>query len=162
MIRLGLLGQIWDSAISILKGLKVTIRRFFSRPITVRYPDERFDYPRGIRGIPSLKVNPDTGDLNCTACGLCARACPVGVIEVEAVVGPDGKKKQYPARYNLDYTRCLVCNLCVEACPFDSLEMSDMTELSRWRSEHLVFDRDELAEIWKRSRAVRIAGGEKI
>lgn len=159
---MGLLGDIWGVAKSLIKGHKVTIRQFFQKPITIRYPEEPVPYPKGVRGIPSLKVNPETGDLNCTACGLCARACPVGVIEVQAMVGPDGKKKQYPAVYKLDFTRCMVCNLCVEACPFDSLEMSDMVELSQFRSEDLVFDRDQLAEIWKRSNAVRIAGGEKI
>ncbi len=159
---MGLMRDIAGTASSIIKGHKVTIGNFFKKPITVRYPEERVDYPKGVRGIPSQKVNPETGDLNCTACGLCARACPVGIIEVKAMVGPDGKKKQYPEVYKLDYTRCLVCNLCVEACPFDALEMSDFTELSQYRSEDLVFNRDQLAEIWKRSNAVRIAGGEKI
>lgn len=159
---MGVLTDIWRSTRSIMTGHGVTLREFFRKPVTIRYPEERPEYPKGIRGIPALKVNPDTGDVNCTACGLCARSCPVGIITVEPMVGPDGKKMQYPAVYQLDFTRCLVCNLCVEACPFDSLEMSDFTELSRYKSENLVFDRDDLAEIWKRSRAVRIAGGEKI
>ncbi len=156
------LSDVVRTAKSILTGHGITLKEFFREPVTVRYPQEKIEYPRGVRGIPSQKVNPETGDLNCTACGLCARACPVGVITVEAMVGPDGKKMQYPAKYELDYTRCLVCNLCVEACPFDALEMSDMTELSSFSSEDLVFDRDRLAEIWKRSHAARIAGGEKI
>lgn len=159
---MGVLADIWRAAKSIAVGHGITMREFFKRPITIRYPQEKPVYPRGVRGIPALKVNPETGELNCTACGLCARACPVGVITVEAAVGPDGKKKQYPAVYKLDFTRCLVCNLCVEACPFDSLEMSDFTELSQYDQEDLVFDRDRLAEIWKRSHAVRVAGGERI
>lgn len=159
---MGFWHELWAAVKSILAGHGVTFRQMLRKPITVRYPKEKPDYPKGIRGIPALKVNPETGDLNCTACGLCARACPVGVITVEAMMGPDGKRKQYPARYELDYTRCLVCNLCVEACPFDALEMSDYTELGQFNKEDLIFNRDKLAEIWKRSRAVRIAGGEKI
>lgn len=159
---MGLLGDVWRTVRSFAAGHRVTISEMFRRPITMRYPTHRPEYPRGIRGIPALKVNPETGALNCTACGLCARSCPVNVITVEAEVGPDGKRRQYPAVYRLDFTRCLVCNLCVEACPFDSLEMSDYTELSQYDSADLVFERDQLAEIWKRSRAVRIAGGERI
>lgn len=159
---MGFLSDVARTAKSMVVGHAITIKEFFQDPVTIRYPQEKIDYPRGVRGIPSQKVNPETGDLNCTACGLCARACPVGVITVEALVGPDGKKKQYPAKYQLDYTRCLVCNLCVEACPFDALEMSDFTALSAYASEYLVFQRDQLAEIWKRSHAARIAGGEKI
>lgn len=159
---MGALGDVYRAAKSILTGHGITIREFTQKPITVRYPQEKPSYPVGVRGIPALKVNPETGELNCTACGLCARACPVNVITVEAAVGPDGKKKQYPAVYRLDFTRCLVCNLCVEACPFDSLEMADLTELSAFEAEDLVFERDELAEIWKRSRAIRIAGGMKV
>lgn len=147
---------------SLFVGHGITMREFFQKPIAVRYPSEKPEYPVGLRGIPALKVNPDTMDLNCTACGLCARACPVDVITVEAMVGPDGKKKQYPAVFNLDFTRCLVCNLCVEACPFDSLEMADMTELSSYTPDDLLFTRDRLAEIWKRSNTARIAGGEKV
>lgn len=159
---MGVLRDILTAAKSIAVGHRITLRELTRKPITLRYPEEKPDYPRGVRGIPALKVNPETGDLNCTACGLCARACPVGVITVEAMVGPDGKKKQYPAVYDLDFTRCLVCNLCVEACPFDSLEMAAFTELSQYNQDDLVFHRDHLAEIWKRSKAARIAGGERI
>ncbi len=159
---MGLLADLWRTVRSFAAGHRITFSEMLRKPITIRYPTEKPPYPKGIRGIPALKVNPETGDLNCTACGLCARACPVNVITVEPVVGPDGKRKQYPAVYQLDYTRCLVCNVCVEACPFDSLEMSDYTELAQYDSADLVFNRDQLAEIWKRSHAVRIAGGEKI
>jgi NADH-quinone oxidoreductase subunit I len=156
------LRKAWKAVKSILVGHGITFREFLKEPITIRYPEEPVPYPPGVRGIPSLKVNPETGELNCTACGLCARSCPVGIITVEPMVGPDGKRMQYPAVYRLEFHRCLVCNLCVEACPFDSLEMADMVELSQYHPQALVFERDQLAEIWKRSRAVRIAGGQKI
>lgn len=159
---MGVLYDVLTAAKSIVAGHRVTLKQLMRKPITLRYPEEKPDYPKGVRGIPALKVNPESGDLNCTACGLCARACPVNVITVEAMVGPDGKKKQYPAVYDLDFTHCLVCNLCVEACPFDALEMAAYTELSQYNQDDLVFHRDQLAEIWKRSEAVRIAGGEKI
>ncbi|MBX6378035.1 MAG: NADH-quinone oxidoreductase subunit I [Clostridia bacterium] len=159
---MGLVDTVGRTVKSVVKGHAITIREFFRKPITVRYPEVPVEYAKGVRGIPALKTNPETGELNCTGCGLCARACPVGVIEVTQPVGPDGRKIQKPEIFNLDFTRCLVCNLCVEACPFDALEMADFTEFSTYDQDELVVDKERLAEIWKRSHAVRIAGGEKI
>ncbi len=158
----GVLGNVYNATKSLIKGHLVTLKELRTPKITVHYPDERLELPLGSRGMPALKVNQDTGLLNCTACGVCARECPVDAIEVEAVVGEKGRKKRYPAIYNLDMTHCMQCNLCVEACPFDALEMSDAFEISRYDLDDLIFDKEQLAEIWKTHKAVRITGGEKL
>jgi len=67
-----------------------------------------------------------------------------------------------PLAYNLDMGKCMVCNLCIEACPFDALEMAANFEISVYDPENLVFNKDQLATIWKNYDAVRIAGGEKL
>lgn len=159
---MGLLAEVYNTAKSIVVGHAITAREFFKPPITVRYPEKNMDYPTGVRGIPALKTNPETNDLNCTACGLCARACPVSIIEVQMLEDENGKKLKYPKIYNLDASRCMVCNLCIEACPFDALEMADWVYLAEYDPEKMVLNKEQLAEIWKKSNAVRIAGGEKI
>lgn len=158
---MSLVQDVWRTAKSIATGHAITLKEFFKPPITIRYPEEKPDYPLGVRGIPSLKVN-DQDRLNCTGCGMCARACPTSIISVEMAEDEDGKKMKYPAYFNLDSSRCLVCNLCIEACPFDALEMSDWVYLAEYDPELMVLNMDDLAEIWKKSSAVRVAGGERL
>jgi len=157
-----ILAEVARAAKSILKGHAITLREMFQPPVTVQYPDEKPDVPKGGRGIPVLKVNEETGELNCVACGLCARSCPPSCIEVVEETDAQGKRMRRPLVFNIDMGKCMVCNLCIEACPFDALEMAVHYELSGFDPEDLVFDKDRLAEIWKNYDAVRIAGGEKI
>ena len=156
------LAEVVRTAKSIIKGHVVTLREMLQPPVTLSYPDDYPDQPKGSRGIPTLKVNAETGELNCTACGLCARSCPPSCIEVVEETDADGKRMRRPLVYNIDMGKCMVCNLCIEACPFDALEMAAHFEISGYDPEDLVFDKDQLAQIWKNYDAVRIAGGEKL
>lgn len=150
------------AAKSIVKGHMVTFREMLLPPVTLRYPEEKPEQPRGSRGMPVLKVNEETGELNCVACGLCSRSCPPACIEVIEETDQDGKRMRRPLVFNIDMGKCMVCNLCIEACPFDALEMAVHFEISGYDPDSLVFDKDRLAEIWKNYDAVRIAGGEQI
>lgn len=159
---MGFAGRVWHSAKSMAVGHAITIREMFHKPITVRYPEEKPPFERGSRSVPVLKVNEASGLLNCVACGLCERSCPPSCIEIVQAVDGEGKKKPWPETFDLDLSHCMVCNLCVEACPFDALEMADVVELSSYQVQDLQFDKAQLAELWKTSRALRVAGGERI
>lgn len=147
---------------SFVTGMGITFRQMFQPAATVHYPDDKPDLPTGSRGIPVLKVNGETGELNCTACGLCARSCPPSCIEVIEETDAAGKRQRRPLVFNIDMGKCMVCNLCIEACPFDALEMAVHFELSGYAPEDLVFDKNDLATIWQNFDSVRIAGGEKV
>jgi NADH-quinone oxidoreductase subunit I len=123
----------------ILRGLCVTGFRFWRNltihtlhlfglaketqaAITVQYPDERFPYPETYRGRHRLTLHDD--DLvRCTACFLCATACPAECIYIEAGEYPDNPVEKYPVRYEIDTLRCVYCGFCVEACPCDAIRM---------------------------------------
>ena len=129
-------------------GMSVTLRNLFRPPITIQYPDEQPDVPLGYRGIPVL-LSDDEGNIKCVSCELCAKACPVGCIEIQSHRGPDRKKVLDV--YNIDSTWCMYCGLCVEACPFDALAMSDQFELSSYDLPSLVYTKEQLAEIGRRA-----------
>jgi len=54
----------------------------------------------------------------CTACGICPRTCPEGIIYQTDTVNNIGKKP-----YDCDLTYCKGCGLCAAECPFKAIEM---------------------------------------
>ena len=67
---------VFRGIMNLLIGLGVTLRHLFSHAITLQYPTERWTMPERSRGVVVLLSNKETGELNCTACMLCAKACP--------------------------------------------------------------------------------------
>ncbi|REJ35424.1 MAG: hypothetical protein DIU83_01370 [Bacillota bacterium] len=133
--------QFFDTAASIGRGMWVTIVNFFRPTITQHYPEERRVTVRGERSLPVLLSRPGTEILNCTACELCARACPVECITIgwdkvdrktarPEEVGNNTNTGRALRLYNLDASLCLYCGLCAEACPYEALAMSDVYELA--------------------------------
>ena len=96
-------------------------------------------FPR-FRGALMQLRDAETGEPKCTACGLCVRACPNNVLEVEG----EGKGKARRATaFSYKLSRCLFCRLCVEACTFKAIEMSHEYELASYSSD-LVWDLDKM------------------
>ena len=139
-----LLGLIVGTIVTTAEGMWVTLKNAMRPPITEEYPEKRWQPLERFRGVPALLTDPKTGKLKCTACGVCARMCPLGIIEVKSHLGED--KKRVLDEYNLDYSRCMVCNLCVEACAFDSLAMSKKYEHATGDVDELVFNKEKLGE----------------
>jgi len=121
---------------ALLKGLALTLKTFFRRPITLEYPEEKRSVPERFRGRPVLLARED-GTPRCVACGLCEKICPSLCITVVPETGPDGIRAL--ARYTLDLNRCSFCGLCVEACPVEAIAMSSEYELAACGREPLVY-----------------------
>ncbi|MCA1961577.1 MAG: NADH-quinone oxidoreductase subunit NuoI [Desulfomonile sp.] len=127
--------------IPLLKGLKLTLKYFFSKKITLRYPEEKWPVAPRWRGRHVLTVYP-TGKIRCVACMLCATVCPAECIKIVAAAEPDNRK--YPESYELDLGRCIFCGHCVDVCPRQAIEMSTVYELSEYSRESLILDKETL------------------
>ncbi len=135
--------QSWITFKSIFTGMGVTIRHFFGPTVTLQYPDERMELPKGARA--RLFVNID----DCIGCNLCARACPVNCIDIETVAATQdvdlGKtstgnpKRFWLTRFNIDMAKCMYCDLCVHPCPTNCIYMVPEYEYSEYDRSNLVY-----------------------
>lgn len=125
---------------SLLKGMGITLREFFTPKTTEKYPENRatlkmFNRFRGELVMPHNEKN----EHKCVACGLCQMNCPNDTIhlETEMVTDEEGKKKKVLVKYKYDLGSCLFCQLCVKNCPYGAIEF-------RPTFEHAVFTREKL------------------
>jgi len=125
----------------LIKGLGITLRRFFSKPVTIQYPEERKEVSPRWRGAHYFEARED-GDTKCVACGLCVAVCPPKAIRLVAVEGEDGMR--YPEVYELDAIRCIYCGLCEEVCPVDAIKLSRIYDVVGYSRSELLWDKGAL------------------
>ena len=107
----------------LLRGLRVTLRYFFKKKVTIQYPEEETPISPRFRGMLALRRYPN-GEERCIACKLCEAVCPACAITIEA--GPrqeDGSRRT--VRYDLDIFKCINCGFCEESCPVDSIVLTN-------------------------------------
>lgn len=143
------------------KGLAITLRHLFgarrSRKeldirkdnyydkqqgiTTVQFPKEKMPIPEVARY--QLDVEMD----DCIVCDLCAKACPVDCIDIEAikstaVIGKtsDGSvKRLYAAKFDIDMAKCMYCGLCTVVCPTECITMTDQYDRSTPKLADLIY-----------------------
>ena len=128
--------------------------------VTTQYPEERKVYSEGYRGSHRLTLEPD-GAVRCTACFLCATACPAKCIHIEAGEHPDPQIEKYPMRYEIDTLQCIYCGMCVEACPCDAIRMDTYVHPRLWgyRREDFI---ETKAVLMERSRVLQERGRDAL
>jgi NADH-quinone oxidoreductase subunit I len=124
-----------------LTGMGITLRKLFTRPVTVQYPDQRPDVPDRYRGRIILTSDP-SGEERCVACYLCSAACPVDCITIEAAEREDHRR--YPRAFRINFNRCIFCGLCAEACPTLALQMTTDFEMAETTREDLIYEKEDL------------------
>jgi len=105
---------------------------------TIQYPEEKRQLPERFRYLPMLIAD------RCTACGICAKACPPQCIWIERAQDEAGKNLRKPAKWVLDATICMGCGMCAEFCTFDAIAMSKDYEQAFRDRDQMVFDLDYL------------------
>jgi ferredoxin len=70
--------------LGIVKGMALTLRRFFEPKVTVKYPEERYEIAPKFRGRLQLLYD-EWGTLKCETCFQCAQACPIECIDMGGI-----------------------------------------------------------------------------
>ena len=107
--------------LELLKGLRVTLRYFYKKKVTIQYPEEEAPVSPRFRGMLALRRYPN-GEERCIACKLCEAVCPALAITIEAEPREDGTRRT--TRYDIDAFKCINCGLCEEACPVDAVVLT--------------------------------------
>jgi len=106
----------------------------------MEYPETKPKIAKNYRGRHRLNKD-DSGKLKCTACMLCATACPTNCIYIEAKTQDNFEEEKTPQRFEIDLLRCMFCGLCVEACPCDSIYMdTGIYAMSCYDREETILD----------------------
>lgn len=134
----------------ILKGMMITLKHFFKKPATVQYPEQKREFSAVYRGQHVLKRD-EEGRERCTACGLCAVACPAEAITMVAAERKLEEKhlyreEKYAAIYEINMLRCIFCGLCEEACPKEAIFLTPRTAPASYEREDFIFGKDILVE----------------
>lgn len=134
----------------IMKGMRQTIRTFFKKNVTVKYPEETRPYSKNFRGLHSLKRD-EQGRERCTACGLCALSCPaeaISMISAERQKGEEHlyREEKYAAVYEINMLRCIFCGLCEEACPKEAIYLDGPHATADYLRKDFIFGKDKLVE----------------
>lgn len=150
---------------AIFGGLRITFKHFFKKKVTVNYPEVTRDHSKFFRGVHVLKRD-EAGRENCTACGLCAVACPAEAITMVAAERKKGeenlyREEKYAAEYNINMLRCIFCGLCEEACPKDAIYLTDRIAPSNYMRGQFVFTKDMLVEGVEKDQRIDIGDRRK-
>ena len=70
--------------LGLVKGMALTLRRFFEPKATIMYPEVRADVPHKFRGRLQLLYD-EYGTLKCETCFQCAQACPIECIDMGGI-----------------------------------------------------------------------------
>jgi NADH-quinone oxidoreductase subunit I len=133
---------------AIFKGMAITFSHLFKKRPTIQYPEVKRPFSQVFRGLHVLNRD-EQGRERCTACGLCAVACPAEAITMEAAERQSGeenlyREEKYAAKYEINMLRCIFCGLCEEACPKDAIYLSETFAPANYNRKGFIYGKEEL------------------
>ncbi|MCX8473545.1 MAG: NADH-quinone oxidoreductase subunit NuoI [Sediminibacterium sp.] len=134
--------------VNIIKGMLLTFKHIFKKKPTIRYPEQTRSFSPVFRGLHILNRD-ENGRENCTACGLCAVACPAEAITMEAAERQKGeehlyREEKYAVKYEINMLRCIFCGLCEEACPKDAIYLSETVTPANFNRASFIYSKKDL------------------
>lgn len=127
--------------LSILRTIWNIFLHSFRSRVTIQYPEEKPYLAPRYRGRIILSRDPDGGE-RCVACYLCAVACPVDCISLQATEDETGRR--YPDFFRINFSRCIFCGLCEEACPTYAIQLTPDFEICEFNRQNLVYEKEDL------------------
>ncbi len=119
--------------LSLLIGMKVTIKNFFSPSVTLNYPLQKKTMTANFRGMVDLK--PEA----CVICYQCIKICPVAALDLtHKQVVVEEKKKNEITKFTYNAELCCYCGLCDEICPTDAIFMNKLYEVSAYSHDQIL------------------------
>jgi NADH-quinone oxidoreductase subunit I len=133
---------------ALAKGLSITLSHVFKKKATISYPEQKRPFSAIYRGLHVLNRD-EEGRERCTACGLCALACPAEAITMEAAERTAGeehkyREEKYAARYEINMLRCIFCGDCEEACPKDAVYLSETVMPVSYSRKDFIYKKEDL------------------
>lgn len=141
----------WGYISTISIGMKMTFVIFWKqltgieKSNTLEWPEQPATYGDRFKGKHFLTKRED-GQIRCTACFLCATACPAQCIHIEAGQHPTNEVEKFPVRFEIDILRCVFCGFCEEACPVDAIRLGPEYAMAGLAGDKWVYTKDFLAD----------------
>ena len=146
---------------AIFSGMIITFSHLFKKTPTIKYPEQKREFAKIYRGQHILKRD-EAGAERCTACGLCAVACPAEAITMVAAERKPGeehlyREEKYAAKYEINMLRCIFCGDCEEACPKEAIFLTDRKVDSLYTRAEFVYGKDILVEGLEKEKRVDVS-----
>jgi NADH-quinone oxidoreductase subunit I len=127
--------------LSIIRALWDVFLHAFRKRVTIQYPEQKAYLAARYRGRIILSRDPE-GEERCVACYLCAVACPVDCIALQATEDPTGRR--YPEFFRINFSRCIFCGYCEEACPTYAIQLTPDVEMGEYNRQNMVYEKEHL------------------